>query len=438
MIVPETRLLWLTAAVVLPCGLVAAAFPRWIWLAAMLVVLLAIVAAADAFLSRKRLDSIKIELPPLLRFPRDREGRFGVTVVRSGGQPRTLRVGIPAPLHLGARQEMVVSLPEGERLRVDWMLYPTRRGSFKVDTVMVETQSAGGLWALRASKAVSAEIRVYPNLFADKKTAASLLMNRGSIGVHAQRQVGKGREFEKLREYAPGDTYDDIHWRATARHGKPVTRVYQVERTQEVYAVIDCSRLSGRDAGGEALLERYLSAALLLGLAVQNDGDLFGVIAFSDRIERFVRAGQGRSHFGACRDAIYTLTARRTSPDFQELSQFVRTRLRKRALLVVLTALEDPVISEDFERNIGVLRGKQLVIAGMANATGVAPLFSDASVETTEDVLERLSGHLRWHQLNETQSRLRAIGVPLSLMREDSVGAEVVAQYRNIKTRQIL
>jgi uncharacterized protein (DUF58 family) len=373
-----------------------------------------------------------------MRFPRHRGGKFEVVVVRTGDTPKSVRIGIPLPLHLAAQEDALVSLPASGRFRIEWPLHPTRRGSVRLDSVMVETRSAAGLWALRANKTVTAEIRVYPNLFTDKKTAASLLMNRGTIGIHAQRQVGKGREFEKLREYVPGDTYDDIHWRATARHGRPVTKVYQVERTQEVYAVVDCSRLSGRGAGGEALLERYLSAALLLGLAVQNDGDLFGVVAFSDRIERFVRAGRGRSHFGVCRDALYTVTARRTSPDFQELSQFLRTRLRKRALLAVLTALDDPVISEDFEHNIGLLRGKHLVIAGMANAEGVAPLFSGSAVETKGDILERLSGHLRWHKLSETQSRLRAQGVALSLMREESIGAEIVSQYRNVKTRQLL
>jgi uncharacterized protein (DUF58 family) len=428
----------MTAAVVLPCGLVAAARPEWNWFTAGLVAVLLATAAADAFLSRARLDSISVELPALVRGPRDREGRFAVTITRSGDQPRSIRIGIAVPAHLAAQEEATVPLPPGERFRVDWRIHPTRRGSFKVDAVMAETGSALGLWALRASKPANMEIRVYPNLFTDKKTAASLLMNRGAIGVHSQRQVGKGREFEKLREYVPGDTYDDIHWRATARHGKPVTKVYQVERTQEVYAVIDCSRLTGRDAGGEALLERYLNAAMLLGLAVQRDGDLFGLVAFSDRIERFVRAGQGRSHFGTCRDAIYTLAVRRASPDFRELSQFVQTRLRKRALLFFLTALDDPAISEDFERNIAVLRGKHLVVAGMAATLGVSPLFTDTSVESTSDVLQRLSGHLRWHQLSETQSRLRAAGVTLSLMRDESIGADVVSQYRSVKTRQIL
>jgi uncharacterized protein (DUF58 family) len=64
--------------------------------------------------------------------------------------------------------------------------------------------------------------------------------------MHTQRQVGKGRDFEQLREYLPGDGYEDIHWKATAKYGHPVTKVFQIERTQELYVVLDASRLSGR------------------------------------------------------------------------------------------------------------------------------------------------------------------------------------------------
>src|SRR5258708_1628120 len=71
-------------------------------------------------------------------------------------------------------------------------------------------------------------------------------LRRGSEGMRALRQIGRGREFEKLREYVPGDGFDEIHWKATARHGHPITKVFQVERTQEVYVVIDSSRLAGR------------------------------------------------------------------------------------------------------------------------------------------------------------------------------------------------
>jgi uncharacterized protein (DUF58 family) len=438
MIVPDVRLLWLVGAGVLPCALIAAIFPSHWPLAGAAVLTMLALALLDLVLSRKRLDAVQVSTPALLRYARGREGKFDITVVRNGKVPATVRIGLVLPEHLGAQDDLTVALPGGERFQFSSTVRPTRRGSFRLEEVRLEIQSAARLWSMRARLRVDTEIRVYPNLFADKKTAATLLMNRGAIGIHAQRQVGKGRDFEKLREYVPGDTYDDIHWRATARHGRPVTKVYQVERTQEVYAVIDCSRLTGRKANGEEVLEGYLSAGLLLGLAVQNDGDLFGVIAFSDRVERFVRAGHGRSHFGVCRDALYTVRSKRAAPDFEELSQFLRARLRKRALLVIMTALDDPMISEDFERNIRALRGQHLIVVGMAKPAGVMPLFVDDDVASTHDIVEKLSGHVRWHKLNETQTRLKARGLQLSLIEDNKLGSQIVVQYRQVKTRQLL
>src|SRR5213075_2821695 len=151
---------------------------------------------------------------------------------------------------------------------------------------------------------------------------AALFLNRGLFGFHAQRQVGKGREFEKLREYVPGDGYDEIHWKATARRGHPITKVFQIERTQEVYIVVDASRLSGRPAlsagrdaepsdplepRGATILDRFLASALILGQAAEHQGDLFGVVAFADQVQTFLRARNGREHYSACREALFTL-----------------------------------------------------------------------------------------------------------------------------------
>jgi uncharacterized protein (DUF58 family) len=80
--------------------------------------------------------------------------------------------------------------------------------------------------------------------------------------------MGRGREFEKLREYQPGDSIEDVQWKASARRQSLITKVYQVERTQEVYAIVDASRLSGRvlprrsdDVSQDTVLDRYVTAA---------------------------------------------------------------------------------------------------------------------------------------------------------------------------------
>jgi uncharacterized protein (DUF58 family) len=396
-------------------------------------------AGLDAVLSRGRLTGISVRLPDILRLVKDRQATFESHVTRRGAEPEHVRLGLVAPPALNAQDELRVTLPPaGENFVVPWTLHPSQRGSFTITTAMVETSSVAGLWALRERRPARSDIRVYPNLLSDRKTAASLLLPRSNAGAHVQRPIGKGREFEKLREYIPGDTYSDIHWRATARHGRPVTKVYQVERTQEVYAVLDCSRLSGRMVDGEPALEKYLNAALLLGLAIQADGDLFGVVAFDKRVRTIVRAAAGRTHFGTCRDALYAVTPTRVSPDYRELAQFLRARLRKRSLLMVLTDLDDVAIAEEFERNVSVLRRTHLVTAHMIRPAGVAPLFTGDPVTSDDEIFDRLGGHLRWQKLSETRKRLSVHGVALTLLDASRVAPELVANYRDIKRRQLL
>jgi uncharacterized protein (DUF58 family) len=224
-------------------------------------------------------------------------------------------------------------------------------------------------------------------------------MNRGLSGVHAQRRVGRGRDFEQLREYIPGDSYEDIHWKATARRRVPVTKVYQVERTQEVYVLMDVSRLSGRavrtESGAqESQLERFISASLVLAMVTQKQGDLFGLITFSDRVNGFVRARAGRQHFGACRDALYMQDTQPVNPDYEELFTFVRLRLRKRALLVVLTNLDDPALAESFTRHARTLASHHLLLIHMISPKGATPIFQGPEPTTTNDIYRSLAGHL--------------------------------------------
>jgi len=300
---------------------------------------------------------------------------------------------------------------------------------------------------------VRTEVRVYPNLFTERKSVAALFLNRGNFGAHAQRQVGQGRDFEKLREYVHGDSYEEIHWKATAKRGRPVTKVFQIERTQEVYVIIDASRLSARPTRGQApdnpqpgshnppfasVLERFITAALVLGLAAEQQGDLFGLLTFSDKVQTFVRAKNGKAHYAACRDALYTLQPQVVTPDFDELGSVVRLRLRRRALLVFLTSLDDPVLAESFVRNLDLIRRQHLIFVNMLQPPGVRPLFSEGNVASLDEVYERLGGHLFWHKLCELERVLQRRGVRFSLLDNERLSAQLVTQYLNVKQRQLI
>jgi uncharacterized protein (DUF58 family) len=445
MIVPRSRLLFWTAIIVLPFAFLATASPATAATSLLFIGALFLVAIADAVYARKNLAGISVELPPVTRMSKDREAKLELRIRNERQQKRLLRVGLPWPQEIkAASEELDAALPaQSEWSRLTWPCTPLKRGNYKFDLAYVEGASPLGLWAARKPVPIESEIRVYPNLLKDRKNLAALFLNRGQFGLHAQRQVGKGRDFEKLREYIPGDGYDEIHWKATARRGKPITKVLQVEKTQEVYVILDASRLSARKpdeaaGGGDSALERFVTAALVLGLAAEKQGDLFGLLTFADRVEKFVRARNGQSHYNICRDALYTLQPKIVAPDFDELNTFIRSHLRRRALLIFLTALDDPAVAESFVRNIDLIRRQHLILVNMLQPRGVKPLFANPGVTGLDDLYGELGGHLRWQKLRELQKVLQRLGVQFSLLGNERLSAELVSQYLSVKQRQLL
>jgi len=434
MIVPRNRLLFWFAVIVLPFSVLAGTHPSTLPACLAIIAAFVLVAVWDVLTSRRLLNGLHLEAPAISRLAIDKEGQFELRLRNESRQPRALRLALPLPAEFTAPwDEIEVALPaEVEWSQFPWTCLPNKRGRYSLDAAYLESASPLGLWSVRKTMPLRAEIRVFPNMQKERKGLG--LMFRGAFGTHAQRQVGKGREFEKLRDYVTGDGSEDIHWKATARRGKPVTKVFQVERTQEVYVALDTSRLSAR----EDAIERHISTALLIGAAAEQQGDLFGLLSFSDRVENFVRARTGTAHYNSCRDAIYALQPSEVNPDFDEVCSFIRLRLRRRALVIILTALDDPVLAENFVRNVDIIARQHLVVVGMMKPSGVAPLFSDPAVSTSDDLYEKLGGHLRGQNLEEISRLLQRRGVKLSIFDSERMGLSLVSEYLNIKKRQLL
>ncbi len=434
-LVPRPRLLLVFAVVALPA---AAVLATSVLVGSALLVLLGAVLATDAVLGSSVLRGLRAELEPLTRLALNRRGEVAIRLENPHQQALALRAGLALPRELEHEGvEVQATLPAGAVWsRILLPVLPTRRGEFALEACYLEAESPLGLWAHRRRLPAAGRLRVYPNLMAERTALAAL--SRQTVGPRQPRQLGKGREFEKLREYLPGDGYDEIDWKATARRGKPVTRVFRVERTQEVYVLIDASRLSGRLVNGQTMLERYLTAGLILGDTAQRDGDRFGLITYSDTVHRFLRASSGAPHFGLCRDSLVSLTTQLVNPDFDELFTQVRTRLRRRAMLVFLTALDDPILAENFTRHARLLARQHLVCVNVLQPEGVRPLFTGEPPAETDEIYDRLAAHLAWQKLNECGRTLRQEGIHFSLLPPQRFTYELIEQYRALKQRQLL
>jgi uncharacterized protein (DUF58 family) len=433
---PQSRLIFVVGLVAGSAALAAAIAPGLTWVAVSIVALLFAVAAFDGLRAARGLESVSVQSAPLLRTVRDRETSVPFSVVNAGAPVLGLRAAPAMPESFEVAAPVVEGgtvLGSAQKFELASAFASDRRGEFRVTRCDLRAVSQLGLWTAEKAAPMDLTVRVYPNLRADD--AAAEFLKRTDSGSRLIRMTGKGREFEKLREYSQGDSYDDVDWKATARRGKPVVRVFQVERTQEIYVAVDASRLSARALDGHATLEHFVNAALVMGLAAEQQGDKFGLITFSDRLHEFVRARAGKQHFTACREAIYRLQPRIVEPDFGELFSFLQTRLTKRALVVILTALDDPLLGETFARQVGLASRRHLTMAAMVRPEGARPLFEG---DAGEDLYAELAGHMAWRKLFELTKTLGQKGVRLHLLEPRKISGQLTALYLDVKRRQQL
>lgn len=437
MIVPRTRVIAVTAAAGSALALSAALLRQSAVLCLVLAVLLALAIAIDAFRALDEARGLGAQASPLIRVVRGRAFELPVTVFNRGTRPASgaqIALQLPETVSTSAATLDCGSPGPGQQVGVSAVLTCTERGEFRIVNGVVRATSAWKFWDAQRTVQLDTTIRSYPDLLSDP-TAAEFLQ-RGKAGERVMRHSGKGREFEKLREYTYGDSFDEIDWKATARRGQPVVKVFQVERTQEIYVAIDTSRLSGRRDGERSTLDRYVYASLVMAIAAESQGDRFGLITFSDRIHNFVRAQKGKAHFKTCREAIYNAQPRAVEADFGEFFSFIQTRLTRRALIIVLTSLDDPLAAETFSRNADLGR-RHLLIAAMPMPAGTQPLFESPAPDVNA-IYEKLGGHLRWRQLAELQKACRRKGVALHLLSPERLTGQLAGIYLDVKRRQLL
>jgi len=398
-------------------------------------------ALADLLLALQVTPGLKAETTDLLRLTNHCPSSFSLFLSREKARPSSERisVGIEWPYEIEAPTNPQTFLwPKGAaRIEVHLDIIPHKRGLYPIRTVFLQRESVFGLWQLHQALPIQTELRVYPPLSISARRMAARFLTSGRSGLSVVRLLGQGREFERLRDYLPGDSYSDIDWKATARRQKPATRLYQAEHTQKVVVAIDAGRLSSRRLGHDPVLDHYINAALFLGQIAQKNGDHFGVLVFSDRVCQFVRPGSGKAHLNTCRELLCQLEETQHSPAYDELFAFLRLQLPKRSLVLVLTDLDDPLLAEKFLSHVTIAIKRHLVHVCMPSPQDQNVLFEEP-VETVEQMYRSLAGDMMRRELETLRRELASKGVTLKLADPETYAVALVNQYLEVKQRQLL
>jgi uncharacterized protein (DUF58 family) len=156
---------------------------------------------------------------------------------------------------------------------------------------------------------------------------------------------GMGIAFAEVREYQPGDDVRTIDWNVTARMGHPFIKRYIEERELTVVLLVDCS---GSQQFGTQQLKREVAAevAAVIAFSALHNNDKVGLIAFSDRVERFVRPGKGTRHGLRLIRDVLTFQPVHRGTSLREGLDYLNRVVRRRAIVFLLSDF----IDQGFER----------------------------------------------------------------------------------------
>jgi len=182
---------------------------------------------------------------------------------------------------------------------------------------------------------------------------------------------GRGIEFEEVREYSPGDEIRFIDWNVTARVGNPYVKKFVEERELTVMLLVDVS--ASNLFGTVNQLKSQLAAELcsILAFSAIKNNDRVGLVAFSDKIEKFVPARKGTRHvLRVIREALYFSSPeynaafkdkkeRRSGTDISLALEYLNRVTTRRTIVFIISDFYAP----DFKRNLSVANKRHDVIA---------------------------------------------------------------------------
>ena len=265
--------------------------------------------------------------------------RIEITVENEGDFLAEFRMRDEPPTQFQCdRREFTVSLMPGAKANFIYNAVPPERGDDEFKGTFIRFKCPLGLVTTQFLKPTIEPIRVYPNVIAMSKFA--LLNQKGrlrEIGVRRAHMRGLGSEFESLREYALGDDYRKIDWKATARRGHLIVRQYEVERNQTVLIAIDIGRHMIGEIKDIPKLDSAIDAALMLLRAAAIVGDQVGLLVYSDVVVRFIPPAKGRNQLGRIVEALHDIIAIPVESDPIKAFAFLTSRWNRRSFLVHFT-----------------------------------------------------------------------------------------------------
>jgi uncharacterized protein (DUF58 family) len=371
--------------------------------------------------------AIGVKQPVIVSIALEGEGTFS-GVLHDHAPPTFIEDGLPGEL----------TLQRGKTNDFTYDVTPAVRGDVRFAATEIRLRSQFRLCELLIRAGEADTRRVFPD-FAQVAKYAWLAGDRRlqEIGVKTYQQRGEGTDFKQLTEYRTGDPIRHIDWRATLRQAKPIVREFQDERDQCVMVLLDCGRrMRAHDTDGTVgttHFDQVMNAMMLMSYVALQRGDAVGAMTFGTPpdLERAFPPKKGKHALNGLMAEFFGVQPTLHQSDYVLAAQRVLQRLRRRALVVVITNFRDEDASE-LGHALRLLRSRHLVLVASLRERIVGELMMQPLV-SSEAAVEVASAQLYEQARRDAFNRLADRDALMVDAEPDRLGITLVNRYHAVK-----
>jgi uncharacterized protein (DUF58 family) len=143
-----------------------------------------------------------------------------------------------------------------------------------------------------------------------------------------------------IREYYPGDSYNRIHWKSTARLGRPMVKTFEMDPTSNIWIVLDLDAGVQVGEGDESTEEYGVRIAASVAYHFLQSNRMLGLMM--EGSEKVVMDPQrGSQQYGRMLEALAVAQANGVTP-LSRLLQEEGRRMGRHTTCVIITSSFDP------------------------------------------------------------------------------------------------
>ena len=402
-----------------------------------LLLLVAVFVIADLLLLYTTNNSTHCERSTGKVFSLNDENTIKLKVKNGYNFPIRIEILDEVPYQLQLRDfSLTKKLNALEEKTYKYKLTPKSRGQYKFNNINVLVSSPLNLIKRRFVYKNHLNISVYPSIIQMKRHELQINASvKRFEGLKKIQRIGHSYEFDHIKNYVIGEDTRSINWKASSRRNELMINHYEDEKSQQIYCILNKSRLMNMPFNGLSLLDYSINAALSISNIVLNKSDKIGLLTFSDKIGTIIKSGRSNRQLHQILNALYNESESKLDPNYELLYSAIRYFIPSRSLLFLFTNFES---LDSLDRNLSLLRRINkfhLLVPIIFINSELYQFISTENIGADIDIYNKVIARKMQNEKEIICSELKNHGIQYILTNPENLSINTINKYLELKSR---